>query len=230
MRLRNRSTFIIVAAYNEAKVIRATLTPLLEQGYSVLVVDDGSSDGTWDVLQELPIFALRHPINLGQGAALQTGMMAALRMQADYLVHFDADGQHRVNDIEVLLEPLRQGQADVALGSRFLRTEDEHAVPRKKRLLLKSAILVNMLLTGLWLSDAHNGFRAFTREAAQRIHLRQNRFAHASEILTQIRSHRLRYVERPTNIVYSEYSRIKGQSMVNAFNIVVDLVLAKLLS
>jgi glycosyltransferase involved in cell wall biosynthesis len=176
----------------------------------------------------MPIHRLHHEVNLGQGAALQTGMTYAIRKGAEFLVHFDADGQHRAEDISILLEPLRSGDADVVLGSRFLRSEDAAQVPGLRRHLLRAAVWVNTALTGVRLTDAHNGFRAFTREAASRIDLRENRFAHASEILSQIHRQRLRYVERPTSIVYTEYSRQKGQSSWNAIKIVIDMLLRRI--
>ena len=185
------SVFIVVPAYNEARVIRSTLAPLLQTDYAVVLVDDGSQDDTWSIAESLPIYALRHPFNLGQGAALQTGMTFALAQGAAIIVHFDADGQHRVEDIETLIEPLRKGEADVVLGSRFLRAETTKAIPLRRRMLLRGAILVNGLTTGLWLSDAHNGFRAMTRKAATKIYLRENSFAHASEILLQIRHQKI---------------------------------------
>lgn len=222
-----KSIFVVVPAYNEATQIADVIGRLLGANYSVVVVDDGSVDGTWDVLNTLPVHRLRHPINSGQGAALQTGMGYALQQGAQYIVHFDADDQHQVADISRMVEPLTTGEAEVVLGSRFLSRDHQRHVPWLKRLVLRGGILVNGLLTGLWLSDAHNGFRALSRSAAQRIHLKENGYAHASEILYQIRAQRLRYVERPTAIRYSEYSRRKGQSMWNAFNIVFDLLLGK---
>jgi len=224
----NKSIFIIVPAYNEEAVIGSVLGPLIDLGYSVVVVDDGSKDKTWAVLQALPVYAIKHPVNLGQGAALQTGMAFARKKGADIVVQFDADGQHRVEDIAVLSEPIRKGEADVVLGSRFLRKEDRLAVPRSKRLLLRGAVLVNGLMTGIWLSDAHNGFRALNRKAIEKIHLKESGYAHASEILSQIRQHKLRYVERPTSIIYSEYSKSKGQSSWNGIRILIDLILRRL--
>lgn len=221
------SVFVVVPAFNEGEVLHESIGPLLDTGYSVVVVDDGSSDDTWDVLQTLPVYSLRHPINLGQGAALQTGMTFALNHRADYIVHFDADGQHRAADIATLLEPLERGEADVVLGSRFLRRTDTAEVPPLRRLLLRAGVWVNAALTGVRLTDAHNGFRAFTREAAMRIKLEENGFAHASEILSQIHRQNLRYVERPTSIVYTEYSRAKGQSTWDAIKIVIDLLLRR---
>jgi len=141
------------------------------------------------------------------------------------VVHFDADGQHRPADIERLLEPLREGTADVVLGSRFLRFQDEKSVPVFKRFILKVAVIVNGLLTGLWLSDAHNGLRALSRHAAEVIFLHENGYAHASEIIRQIRERKLRYTERPTRVTYSVYAKNKGQSFWNAFNIVIDMIL-----
>jgi len=224
----NKTVFVVVPIFNEGPVIESTLGPLIDRGYSVVAVDDGSTDDSWSVIRSLPVYSLHHTINLGQGASLQTGTAFALSRDAEFVVHFDADGQHNPDDIEVLLDPLRKGEADVVLGSRFLRDADRRAVPPAKRVLLRSGRLVNGVLTGLWLSDAHNGFRALTRDAAAKIELHENRFAHASEILAQIRAAKLRFVERPTAIVYTEHSVTKGQSMWNSIKIVFDLLLRRI--
>jgi len=221
------SVYVIIPAYNEAKILRSTIQSLSDFNLNIVVVDDNSNDETWSILQTLPVYALHHVINLGQGAALQTGMTFALGKGAKIIVHFDADGQHRAKDIETMIAPILSGEADVVLGSRFLRKEDMLAVPFSRRMLLRLAVPVDGIVTGIWLTDAHNGFRALSREAAQQIHLNENRFAHASEILSQIHHLRLQYVERPTSIVYSEYSRAKGQSIWNALNIVIDILLRK---
>jgi glycosyltransferase involved in cell wall biosynthesis len=225
----NSQIFIVMPAYNEGRIVRKTLRPLVDAGFSVVVVDDGSKDNTWRQLAGLGVHRLRHPFNLGQGAALQTGVSYALQQGAQYIVHFDADGQHSPEDIRGLLEPVMQGKADVILGSRFLRREDWQAVPPARRVLLKGAIVVNWLLAGVWLSDAHNGARALSRRAAQKIVLRENGFAHATEILQQMRAHGLRYVERPTYIRYTDYSQMKGQRAWHALDIFVDLVIRRFL-
>jgi polyprenyl-phospho-N-acetylgalactosaminyl synthase len=224
-----KSIFFVVPEHNEGAVIRSTLEPVIREGYSVVVVDDGSSDGSWEKIKALPVYALRHRVNLGQGAALQTGMTFALSKGAEIIVHFDADGQHRLIDVKGLLEPILAGEADVALGSRFLRRDDKRAVPLSKRVLLKMAVLVNGLMTGLWLTDAHNGLRVLNRRAAESIFLLENGYAHATEIINQIRHLKLRYVEKPTRVHYSKYSRSKGQSMWNAVNIFIDLLLRRVL-
>ena len=223
-----RNIFVIVPAYNEEKVIQRTLTPLIDADYSVVVVDDGSRDSTWSILLDLPVYALRHPINLGQGAALQTGMTFALRQGAQVIVHFDADGQHRAEDIDSLIQPILKGESDVVCGSRFLRRADSSAVPLLKRCLLRCARVFNGMMIGVWQTDAHNGFRALSSAAAKRICIHENGYAHASELVRQIQRLGLRYVERPTAIIYSDYSKAKGQSPWNAFSIAIDLLLGRI--
>jgi glycosyltransferase involved in cell wall biosynthesis len=221
--------FVVIPAYNEGRVIRATLAPVIELGYSVVVADDGSRDSTWRQLTGLRVHRLRHPFNLGQGAALQSAVTYALEQGAQYIVHYDADGQHSLEDIPRLLEPVVSGRADIVLGSRFLRVQDKQMVPFSRRVLLKGAAVVNWLLTGLRLSDAHNGARAMNRKAALAITLRENGFAHATEILQQVRAHKLRYVECPTRIRYTEYSMRKGQRAWHAFDVFVDLLIKRIL-
>lgn len=223
----DRSIFVVVPAYNEVQQIRATLESLLKYDYSIVVVDDGSKDQTWEMASQLPVYLLRHPINLGQGAALKTATLFALSRGAEVIVHFDADGQHNTEDIETLVEPLLQNEADVVLGSRFLRPADRAEVPPLRRLILKGAVVVNGLLTGIWLSDAHNGLRALNRYAAEKILLRENGFAHATEINAEIQRNKLRYIERPTHILYTHYSLMKGQSLWNSLNILIDVILRK---
>lgn len=223
------SVFILVPAFNEGPVIRQTLEELLPLEHQIILVDDGSSDNTLEQVQDLPIHILSHMVNLGQGAALQTGMHYALSAGAEILVHFDADGQHQASDIPALIQPIVDGQVDVVLGSRFLG-ENNSDIPLFRKCLLKSGILLNGLLTGLWLSDAHNGLRAMNRKALSHIHLRENGMAHATEILSEINRHQLRFQEIPVHIQYSAYATSKGQSSWNAFNILSDLILHKLFS
>jgi polyprenyl-phospho-N-acetylgalactosaminyl synthase len=224
----NTSIFVIIPAFNEGRVLHQTAAPLIAAGYTVVVVDDGSTDNTLAVLRGLPITVLRHAVNLGQGAALQTGMDYALGHGAAMAVHFDADGQHPADAIPALVEPICCGLADVALGSRFLHPIDAARTPVARRIVLRIGIIVSGLFTGLWLSDTHNGFRALSRTALRKIQLRENGFAHATEILEQIRREHLRYVEVPAAICYSAYSRKKGQPLWNSFNIVFDLVTERL--
>ncbi|MGH9938490.1 MAG: glycosyltransferase family 2 protein, partial [Blastocatellia bacterium] len=126
--LDRKRVFVIIPAYNEGQVIRSVLAPLIESGYGVVVVDDASADDSQSALAGLPVHYIRHAVNLGQGAALQTGMSFAIQQGARYIIHFDADGQHHPEDIPALLEPLINGDADIVFGSRFMRPEDEGSV------------------------------------------------------------------------------------------------------
>jgi polyprenyl-phospho-N-acetylgalactosaminyl synthase len=215
------SVWVIVPAYNEAPVIGGVVAELIQRCYSVVVVDDASTDGTGLAAASAGAVVATHPINLGQGAALQTGISLAQRHGADYLVTFDADGQHRADDVSGLLDALVASNADFALGSRFLGASI--AMPTSRRLLLQTATWFTRLTTGLRLSDTHNGLRAMTRRGASRIMLRQNRMAHASELLHQIARSGLAYVEMPVTIEYSRYSLAKGQRFADSLKILVDL-------
>lgn len=216
---------IVIAAYNEAKSIGAVVASLVPIYPDVVVVDDGSTDDTGVVATSNGASVFRHILNRGQGAALQTGIIAALEDGADYIVTFDADGQHEVDDIARLLAPLVAGEADVCLGSRFLGSAV--AMPLLRRWMLRVAVLFTRATTGLPITDAHNGMRAFTRAAAERLDLRQDRMAHASEILDQFASQRLRIREVPVTVRYSAYSLDKGQRTSGAFRVLFDYMIGK---
>ncbi len=223
-----KGVFVVIPAYNEGAVLSQTVDELSSYNFTVVVVDDGSSLPASQFLQNRPIHYLRHLTNLGQGAALQTGMDYALLNGADVIVHFDADGQHSPELIHKLIEPICSGECDIVMGSRFINPSDRQEVPALKRLVLKAGVCVSWLFAGLWLTDTHNGFRALSREAVQRIRLTENGYAHATEILELIRKSGLRYKEIPATIRYTEHSLAKGQSVFNSINILFDLVLRKL--
>jgi glycosyltransferase involved in cell wall biosynthesis len=213
--------WVVIAAYNEAPVIAGVIAEVTGAGYPVVVVDDGSRDGTGAIARRAGAVVVTHPINLGQGAALQTGIEFALREGADLVVTFDADGQHRASDIARLIAALSEHRADFALGSRFLGQSVN--LPTARRLVLAAATWFTRATTGLSVTDTHNGLRAMTRRGAQSIRLRQNRMAHGSEILHQIAESGLSYVEVPVTIEYSAYSLAKGQKLRDAFTILLDL-------
>jgi hypothetical protein len=187
--------YVVIPAYNEGTLLSRVVTEVKRAGYAVVVVDDGSADSTADHAHAAGAFVVRHPFNLGQGAALQTGIDYALTQAAQFVVTFDADGQHRVSDISRLIEALVRERADFALGSRFLGQAPN--LPPLRRLVLQAATLFTRLTTRLQVTDTHNGLRAMTRRGAAALTLRQNRMAHASECLSQIGSSGLRYVEQP---------------------------------
>ena len=220
-------TFVVVPAYNESAGLGLVLQELVDAYPHVAVVDDGSTDSTLAIARQLAPFVVRHPINRGQGAALQTGIEFALRRGARYIVTFDADGQHRVEDIARLLVPLGAGECDITLGSRFLGAVS--AMPRTRWVLLKLAIGWTRLVSQLPLTDAHNGLRAFTRRAAEGIELSMDRMAHASELLDCIRRMNLPYREVPVHIRYTDYSLAKGQRSHDAFRVLFDYLMGRMI-
>jgi glycosyltransferase involved in cell wall biosynthesis len=226
MQFDREAVWVVCPAYNEARTIGAVLAGLTAAGYQIVIVDDGSSDATCDIAAQHATAVIRHPVNLGQGAALKTGIDFALSRGAQAIVTFDSDGQHRASDVRHLLDALASRQADFALGSRFLSATQN--TPLLRRLLLRAATLFTAAITGLRLTDTHNGLRAFTRRGALALNLRQDRMAHGSEILEEIARSGLAYVEVPVTIEYTEYSLAKGQKASDAIMILLDLFARKL--
>ena len=219
--MRRKHIWVVIAAYNEVGVIARVVVEVRRRGYAVLLIDDGSTDATAAMAEKAGAVVIRHPVNLGQGAALQTGIECALREGAEVIVTFDADGQHRVTDIDVLIDAMAKHNADFVLGSRVLGGAIN--LPPTRRLLLKAATWFTRMTSGLSVTDTHNGLRAMTPRGARAIRLRQNRMAHASEFLNQVSASKLKYIEAPVTIEYSAYSLAKGQKLGNSLSILVDL-------
>jgi len=226
--INSQHIFIIIPVYNEAKSVRAVITGLLQKGYSnIIVIDDGSAENIFNPIRNLPFIYMKHRVNLGQGAALQTGLNFVKKQDAQIVVTFDADGQHCAEDIEKLIAPLIRNEADIVIGSRFIES-DNNSMPLTRKIVLQSARFVNLLFSGILLSDAHNGLRAMNQKAINAIQISENRMAHASEILLEIKRHHLKCTEVPVNISYTEASIKKGQSSIDSIRILFDLVLHKL--
>ncbi|MBO9562169.1 MAG: glycosyltransferase family 2 protein [Niastella sp.] len=224
----HKKIVIVIPVYNDTQTIRQVAEGLLQQApFQIIIVDDGSAIPVNTTLQGLPIVCLRHQVNLGQGAALQTGFAYALNLQPDIIITFDADGQHAVNDLHALIQPIIQQEAEVVLGSRFIEKYNNR-IPFFRNITLKTGRFVNYLFCGILLSDAHNGLRAFSRAAIEKIVITENRMAHASEILFEISRHKLRYTEVPVTVQYTTYSRQKGQSSIDSVKVLFDLILHKL--
>ena len=218
----NSDTWLVVPLYNEATVVREVIAAARQNFPNIVCVDDGSRDDSVAEALAGGATVVQHPINLGQGAALQTGIDFALRQPgAQYFVTFDSDGQHRVEDAEHMVERLRVEPLDIIVGSRFL--DDRTNASALKKLVLRLAVFFERMSTGVKLTDAHNGLRALNRTAATKIRITQNRMAHASEIVAQIGKQKLRYAEEAVQIIYTDYSRAKGQSLWNSVNILSEL-------
>ena len=222
--LRYDDSWLVVPLYNEATVIGQVIDDAKGTFANIVCVDDGSSDGSAAIARKHGARVIEHPFNLGQGAALQTGMEFVRRQtNARYIVTFDADGQHSVADAAAMVDRARAEDLAIIFGSRFL--DDATQVGWSKKLVLKTAAAVTKQRTGLDLTDAHNGLRLLRRDALQQVVLRQDGMAHASEIVSQLACTGLPWAEMPVHIAYTDYSKAKGQSLLNSVNILVDLVM-----
>jgi len=217
-------TWVIIPLFDEEQVIGDVIKDVRTVFPQVVCVDDGSTDGSADAAAAAGATVVRHPFNLGQGAALQTGFQYALSDPSmRYVVTFDADGQHQIADAVGMVERLRAGEADVVFGSRFL---DERTKPNfAKKVVLRAAVGYTNMTTRTRLTDAHNGLRAMSRHVVAQLDITQNRMAHASELVAQIGASKASYVEHPVHILYTDYSKAKGQSLWNSINILADLIL-----
>lgn len=220
-------TWLIVPCYNEGTVIFDVLSRARETFPNIVAVNDGSRDNSAAQIRAAGAHLVDHPVNLGQGAAIQTGVeYARAQPGAEFFVTFDADGQHQVKDVVRMIERLRTEPVDIIVGTRFAG-QDNSQVPWIKRLVLKTVVMVSPRTKRLGLSDAHNGLRAFNRKVAEEMNIRMNGMSHASEIVTMIDKQGWRVDEEPVDILYTEYSMSKGQSLINGVNILADGLVAR---
>jgi polyprenyl-phospho-N-acetylgalactosaminyl synthase len=217
-----RDVWVIVPAFNEASVIADVLADIRAVFDNVVCVDDGSSDGTASTAFSAGAHLVRHPVNLGQGAAIQTGVeYARARPGAAIFVTFDADGQHRVKDAVTMIDRIAREDVDLVIGTRFGGGPISHTPPIK-RIVLRAAAWLSPRGRALGLTDAHNGLRVFNKKVADELDITMNGMSHASEIITLAGENRWRVAEEPVEILYTDYSKSKGQPLINGVNIVFD--------
>lgn len=227
-RYHGQNGWVLIPAFCEGLVIGDVVRSVIAEGYRVVVIDDGSSDGTAGQAKAAGALMLIHKVNLGQGAALETGMEWARRqMDCHWVVHFDADGQHDPRSIKALLRSLHE--FDIVMGSRFLPGAAVPGIPAGRKRLLRIASRIQRWMTGVPLTDAHCGLRAINEVALHKIRLKEPGMAHATEIVHQIKGYRLRFTELPVEISYTDYSLSKGQSAMNAIQILLSLFFRRIL-
>lgn len=216
--------FVVIPAYNEEKRIGQVLKDLSVFPYKIVVVDDASSDDTYNIACSYNIDVLRHKVNRDQGAALQTGNDYAISQGADVIVHFDADGQFLVKEIKDIIRPIVEEDYDIVFGSRFLDKKSELPF-LKEKLIFPLARIFNRVVLGVSLSDPQSGFRAMTRGAAEKIIIEQDGKAHCSEIMAKAYQYKLKIKEVPMTVIYHEF----GQGMSGGFRILKDLLFSKII-
>lgn len=224
----NSDVWVIVPTYNEAAVVRDVIRGLGQFFPQVVAVDDCSTDASAQEIRAAGARLVSHPINMGAGGALQTGVdFALLDPAASYFVMFDADGQHRPEDAAAMVDRLRSDEMDVLVGSRFLGAANN--ITRSRRFVLSAARWFEYATTGAKLTDAHNGLRVFNRAFAEVLQMRNPGMAWATEFIERAVREKMRLQEFPVTIDYTEYSRGKGQHSINSVNIGVDILLDRFL-
>ena len=215
---------VVIPAYNEEKTIVEVINKVRPLVDEIVIVDDGSSDQTVQLAEQQGVTVLRHLINRGQGAALQTGNQYALKKGGEIIVHFDADGQFLAEEIKDIVQPLEQGEAEVVFGSRFLEKKSKSPW-FKKQIIIPLAHLANKLIIGFSLTDPQSGFRALSRKATEMIQIENDGMAHCSEILYKVFKNNFKIKEVPITVIYHDF----GQRFGGGIKIIKDLFLAKLM-
>jgi polyprenyl-phospho-N-acetylgalactosaminyl synthase len=216
-----RNVWIVVPAFNEAGVIGDVITDLRSIFTHVVCVDDGSRDDTGDIALRAGAHLVRHPVNLGQGAAIQTGVEYARRQPgAQVFATFDGDGQHRVKDVLTMIDRLGAGDVDIVIGTRF--GQGVSRPPLLKRIVLQTAARLSPRGRKLGLTDTNNGLRVFNKAVADGLDITMNGMSHATEFIMLIAENNWRVAEEPVEVLYTEYSQSKGQPLLNGVNIIFD--------
>lgn len=224
--MKSKKKCVVIPVFNEEHTISKTLKDVSKYVDKIIVVDDGSTDNTSNIIKGKKVILIKHLVNLGQGAALQTGFEYVKQIDSDIIVTFDADGQHKASEIPKMIQPILEEKTDITLGSRFLGRVV--GVPLIRLIVLKMGIIFTRIYSGLKITDTHNGLRAFTRTALSQINITHNRWAHPSDILYQIGKNNFKIIEIPTTVLYTNYSKGKKESVrqknIDALKIPIKLI------
>ncbi len=216
----------VIPAFNEVRRVGQVVEDAKKHCAAVIVVDDGSSDGTGALCAAAGATVVRHIENCGAGAATMTGIEAARALGADAVVTLDADGQHDPADIPLLLKPILEDSADIAFANRF---GQRNRIPAIRRVFNGIGNIVTCVATGKWVSDSQSGFKVFGPKALREVDIRMNGFEFCSEIVRECVQHKWRVAEVPTKVIYSEYTMAKGQSFANGVKTALKILLRSFL-
>lgn len=222
---------IVIPAYNEAKVIGEVIAELKQAfhaspyDFTVLVVNDASSDDTAQVAEKAGAAVVTHIINQGAGGATSTGLRYALKKDFDIAVTVDADGQHHPEDALSCVHELRAKQADLLIGSRLM---DSKGMSRVKVIGNRGLSIITWLLFGVSVTDSQSGLRVFSRQSLKVLEWKSTGYEFCSEMIWRAKQAGLKVAEAPIKAIYTDYSKGKGQNNWNAINIVKSLVRRRL--
>jgi len=221
----DKDIWIIIPAYNEENIIKDVLEELLSRGFKLVVIDDGSTDNTYNVVQTViqnnpgKGYLYHHPINRGLGATLKTGIEVCLEKNADIVVTFDADGQHNPDDILPVCQPVIDGKADVVIGTR-----DFNDMPSVKKISNQLMNLITWIFYGARVKDSQSGLRAFNKKAAVALDIESREYGISSEIIREINQKELHMDEVPIETIYTDYALAKGTNLKVGLKILVRMI------
>ena len=191
-----------IPAYNEEKNIAKVITQLQKVADKIIVCNDGSTDLTSEIAQRMGAIVIDHPKNLGYGAGIRSIFLKAKELKVELLVTFDADGQHRVDDISTVITPILEDRADIVIGSRFL--SDDSDVPDYRKVGIKTITTLTNFATKKKITDSQSGFRAYGKKAIEELNISDYGMGVSTEILIKADKKNLRIIEVPITILYGE--------------------------
>ena len=220
-----KSTYVILPAYNEATRIQPVLESIAEKGYNMIVVNDGSSDNTLDVIKQtkrkypdqIHIFSLI--INRGVGVATQTGFDAVFQFDAKYVVSMDSDGQHSADDLDNVIKPLVSGAAQAVIGVRPLKD-----MPMSRNFANAVMNLLTRIFYRVNVSDSQTGFRAITIDALRKIDINARGYLISSEFIREVNDNNIPFAEVPIKTIYTPETQAKGTNVKEAFKILIQMI------
>ena len=219
------ATFVVLPAYNEATRIQPVIEAIAEKGYKMVIVNDGSTDNTLDVILEskkkypdnVHVFSLL--INRGVGVATQTGFDAASRFNPKYIVSMDSDGQHSADDLDEVIKPLVAGEAKAVIGVRPLKD-----MPLSRNIANSIMNLLTRIFYRVNVSDSQTGFRAITLDALNKISINATGYLISSEFIREINDNNIPFAEVPIETIYTPETQAKGTNVVVAFKILLQMI------
>lgn len=219
------STYVILPAYNEATRIRPVIEEIAQMGYKMVIVNDGSSDNTLEVIKESQrkypknIYIYSHIINRGVGVAMQTGFDAVLRYDPKFIVNMDSDGQHSASDLEDVLKPLVTGEAQAVIGIRPL--ED---MPFTRRFANKVMNILTWIFYKVNVKDSQTGFRAITIDALKKININARGYLISSEFIREVNDNNIPFAQVPIETIYTPETQSKGTNTKEAIKILIQMI------
>ena len=190
-----------IPAFNEEKNIAVLIIQLKKIADKIIVCNDGSTDLTSKIAEELGAIVINHEKNLGYGAAIRSLFLKSKDLDADILVTFDADGQHRIEDIDKVINPIINGESDLVIGSRFL-DESEKEVPKYRKVGIKVITKITNATIKKQLTDSQSGFRAYSKKVLNELNPSELGMGISTEILIKASAKNFRISEVPIKIVY----------------------------